>query len=365
MFLCFCETVDIHELLDITEKRRASDLHLLVGYTPTIRVDGKLIFLPNYSPLTKKDIEELVYLILNDQQKEVFTANKELDFSITTDRAHFRVNLYFQQNMPSAAFRLISKRIRNIEELNLPPILNAFTKLRQGFILVAGPTGHGKSTTQAAMINEINKSSPVHIVTIEDPIEYIYPKGKAIVSQRELHSDTYSWAAALRAVLREDPDVVLIGEMRDLETIQSAITIAETGHLVFATLHTNTAAQSIERIIDVFPASQQRQVRIQLSEILEGVISQRLIPAIGGGRVPAVEILLASQAVKTAIREGKTHQIDNIIQTSGDIGMNLLEVSLAKLVSKGTISLETAQEYAFRHGELIRLMKGEQVTRNT
>lgn len=351
--------MDIHEFLDITEKRRASDLHLVAGYTPTIRVDGGLIFLPNYSPLTVKDIEQLVFSILSDQQKEVFTANKELDFSITTDVAHFRVNLYFQQDKPSAAIRLISKNIRNIEELNLPSILYAFTKLHQGFVLVTGPTGHGKSTTQAAMINEINKERSVHIVTIEDPIEYVYPRAKAVVSQRELHSDTYSWASALRAVLREDPDAVLIGEMRDLETIQSAITIAETGHLVFATLHTNTAGQSIERIIDVFPAGQQRQVRIQLAEILEGVIAQRLIPAVGGGRVPAVEILLVSEAVKTAIREGKTHQIDNIIQTSGDIGMNLLEVSLAQLVSKGTISLEVAQEYAFRHDELVRQLKSK------
>lgn len=349
--------MDIHELLDITEKRRASDLHLVVGYTPTIRVDGELVFLPNYPPLKKEDIEQLIYSILNDQQKEIFIANKELDFSITTEVAHFRVNLYFQQSLPSAALRLISKKIRNIAELNLPPILNAFTKLRQGFVLVTGPTGHGKSTTQAALINEINKNSAVHIVTIEDPIEYIYPKKKAIVSQRELHSDTYSWASALRAILREDPNVVLIGEMRDLETIQSAITIAETGHLVLATLHTNTAAQSIERIVDVFPATQQKQVRIQLAEILEGVIAQRLIPATGGGRVPAVEILLASQAVKTAIREGKTHQIDNIIQTSGDIGMNLLEVSLTELVNSGTISLEVAQEYTVRHDELVRQLK--------
>ena len=349
--------MSIHELLDLTEKRQASDLHLMVGYPPTIRVDGELMPLPNYGVLRKQETESLIFELLIPQQKEVFTTNKELDLSVTTKTAHFRVNLYFQQGAPAAAFRLISKQIRTIEQLNLPLILHEFTKLRQGFVLVTGPTGHGKSTTLASMINEINQRAAVHIVTIEDPIEYVYPKAKAIVSQRELHSDTYSWAAALRAVLREDPDVVLVGEMRDLETIQSAITIAETGHLVFATLHTNTAAQSIERIVDVFPSGQQKQIRIQLAEILEGVISQRLVPAIGGGRVPAVELLLSTPAVQTAIREGKTHQIDNIIQTSAELGMNLLEVSLAKLVSKGVISLEAAQEYAFRQDELLRQLK--------
>lgn len=348
------EDMEIKEFLRITEAKNASDLHLVAGYPPSIRVDGELIPLPNYPRLTNTDTEKLILPIINEQQRGVFKANKELDFSITTESAHFRVNLYYQHNSIAAAFRFIPQKIRSIEELGLPQVLYSFTKMHQGFILVTGPTGHGKSTTQAALINEINKKRAVHIVTIEDPIEYVYPKEKAIISQRELHSDTYSWNMALRAVLREDPNVVLIGEMRDLETIQSAITIAETGHLVFATLHTNSAAQSIERIIDVFPAHQQSQIRTQLSEIFQGIISQRLVPAIGGGRVVASELLMASPAVKTGIREGKTHQMDNIIQTSSDFGMNLLESSLGKLVSEGKISVQTAQEYALRPSEIMR-----------
>jgi twitching motility protein PilT len=347
----------ISELLEITEKRKASDLHLLVGYAPTIRVDGDLIVLPNFAALGPEDISKLMFSVLNERQKEIFQTNKELDFSVSTNSAHFRVNYYYQRGSLAASFRLIPNKIRTIDELNLPKMLHQFSKLRQGFILVTGPTGHGKSTTLAAFIDEINQNRGAHIVTIEDPIEYIYPKGKSIVSQREINSDTFAWNSALRAVLREDPDVVLIGEMRDLETIQSAITVAETGHLVFATLHTNSAAQTIERIIDVFPSNQQGQIRLQLAEILEGVICQRLLPATGGGRVPAVEVLLTSTAVKTTIRDGKTHQIDNIIQTSGDLGMNLLEASLAKLVSGGTISLEVAQEWALRPDELTRQMK--------
>lgn len=347
----------INDLLAITEKRAASDLHLIVGYPPTIRIDGELLLLPNSTVLTAAQVEKMIASFLSAQQKQVFSTNKELDLSITTKNSHFRVNLYYQQGAPAAAFRLIPQKIKAIEELNLPKILNAFTKLRQGFILVTGPTGHGKSTTQASMINKINLERAVHIVTIEDPIEYVYPKGKALVSQREINSDTYSWNGALRAVLREDPDVVLVGEMRDLDTVRSAITIAETGHLVFATLHTNSAGQAIERIIDVFPSEQQKQIRLQLAQILEGVISQRLLPAVGGGRLPAVEILLASPAVATVIREEKTHQVDNIIQTSGNLGMNLLEDSLAQLVNEGKVSLEVAQEYTLRPDELARKMR--------
>lgn len=258
----------------------------------------------------------------------------------------------------SAALRLIPSKIRTVEELNLPKISHKFSGLQQGFVLVTGPTGHGKSTTIASLIAEINEARPVHVLTIEDPIEYIYSAGKGIISQRELHLDTHSWEISLRSALREDPDVVLIGEMRDYETIAAAITIAETGHLVFSTLHTNSASQTIDRIVDVFPEHQQGQIRTQLASTLAGVISQRLIPAIGGGRYPAVEILLATPAVKTVIREGKTHLIDNIIQTSADVGMIPLEVSLAALVRAGKISLDTAQGYALRPAELLRHVKG-------
>ena len=233
-------------------------------------------------------------------------------------------------------------------------------KLRQGFVLVPGPTGHGKSTTIASIINEVNQTRPVHILTIEDPIEYVYPPNKALVSQREMHLDTHSWDVALRSALREDPDVVLVGEMRDFETIASAITVAETGHLVFATLHTNSASQSIDRIIDVFPENQQAQVKMQLAATIAGIISIRLVPAIGGGRLPACEILLSNVAVQTSIRESKTHQIDNIIQTSGDAGMILMDASLAYLVRAGRLTLETARSYSIRAKELDRLVGTEE-----
>jgi len=347
----------IKELLTITEKRGASDLHLIVSYPPMVRVNGELIAIPNYNNLIKEDIDQLIASVTTQIQLKFFYANKELDLSIASDSAFYRVNLYYQRSTPSAAFRLIPQQIRTIDELGLPKLLHEFTKLRQGLVLMTGPTGHGKTTTQAALINSINMEKSQHIITIEDTIEYVFPKGKSIVSQRELHTDTSSWRFALRAALREDPDVVLVGEMRDLETIQATITLAETGHLVFATLHTNTAAQSIERVVDVFPPSQQNQARAQLADILEGIVSQRLVLATQGGRVPATEILLATTAVRTAIRDGKTHQIDNIIQTSAEVGMHLLEISLANLVNNGTISLEVAKDWAYRPDELMRQLK--------
>jgi twitching motility protein PilT len=250
----------------------------------------------------------------------------------------------------------LQPNIRTIEELHLPKICHTFSELKQGFILVTGPTGHGKSTTLAAIINEINLARSVHILTIEDPIEYVYPSGKSIISQREMDLDTHSWSLALRSALREDPDVVLVGEMRDPETIATAITIAETGHLVFSTLHTNSASQTIDRIIDSFPASQQDQIRIQLASTLKGVVAQRLIPQINGGRIPGVEVLIGTSAVASNIREGKTHLIDSVIQTSQDAGMITLESSLASLVLSGTISLETAKSYALRPEELLRMV---------
>lgn len=347
----------LSELLDIVTQKNASDLHLIVGYPPTIRIDGSLVSLTNFDPLTPKQTEELVLGILTSEQKDIFLANREIDFSYSYSSSHFRVNIYYQKGSIALAARLIPVKIQTIEELNLPPICHGFAKLRQGFVLVTGPTGSGKTTTLAAIIQEINQNREAHIITIEDPIEYIYPKAKSIVSQREIRLDTHSWEMALRSALREDIDVVLIGEMRDYETITAALTIAETGHLVFATLHTNSASQTIDRIVDVFPSSQQTQIRLQLSTTLEGIISQRLVQQIAGGRIPAVEILLGTHAVKNVIREGKTHLIDNIIQTSRDIGMETLEGSLAALVKSGKISLEVAANYALRQEELFRLVK--------
>ncbi len=350
--------MSIQEFLEIVIKKEASDLHLIVGSPPMIRVDGQLMPVAS-SLLTPEDTETLIFELLAADQKEILLVNKELDFSFALgDVARFRVNAYFQKGYLSAALRLIPSHIKSIEELNLPKICHNFAKMRQGFVLVTGPTGHGKSTTIASMINEINQTKPLHILTVEDPIEYVYPKGKGLVSQREMHLDTHSWEVALRSALREDPDVVLVGEMRDYETIAAAITIAETGHLVFATLHTNSAAQSIDRIIDVFPENQQVQVRMQLSATIAGIISMRLVPSIGGGRLPAVEILLSSSAVQTAIREGKTHQIDNIIQTSGESGMILMDASLAFLVRTGRIALDVARTYSLRPDELERLVSG-------
>jgi twitching motility protein PilT len=351
--------MSIQEFLEIIVKKEASDLHIVTGAPAMLRVDGELSPISTAS-LGPEETETLVFELMSPEQKETFLVNKEIDFSFAFgDAARFRVNAYFQKGYVSAALRLISSRIKTIDELNLPKILHNFANMRQGFILVTGPTGHGKSTAIASILNEINQSRAAHIVTVEDPIEYVYPKGQSLVSQREMHLDTHSWEMALRSALREDPDVVLVGEMRDYETIASAITVAETGHLVFATLHTNSASQSIDRIIDVFPQNQQTQVRYQLASTIAGIISMRLVPAIGGGRLPAVEILLRSNAVQTSIRESKTHQIDNIIQTSGEEGMILLDTSLAYLVNSGRVSLETAKSYSIRPVELERQIESQ------
>ncbi len=350
--------MSIQDLLENTVTHQASDLHLLAGFSPMIRVDGRLNPLTNFGVLSSEDIVRLVFSLVTPEQKELLLSNRELDFSYQyRDGARFRINAYYQQMSMAAALRYLPVKIGTVEELNLPQILHQFTPLRQGLILVTGPTGHGKSTSCAAMINEINLSRPAHIVTIEDPVEYIYPKGKAIVSQREMMADTHSWDVALRSALREDPDVVLVGEMRDFETIAATLTIAETGHLVFATLHTNDASQSIDRIVDVFPENQQSQVKLQLSNVLQAIVSQRLVPRIKGGRLPAVEILLATPAIQNSIREGKTHMIPNIIQTSGELGMGTLEKSLAEWVKKGELSLETAQDYSIRPEEVLRLVR--------
>jgi twitching motility protein PilT len=354
--------MQIQQLLDLTVSRNASDLHLVPGYAPLLRVDGELLPVPQAPILTATDTEQMLFALINQKQKDLFSEDHELDFSYAIDyrgktSERFRVNAYFQQGGPSLSLRYIPNKIRSFEELRLPPSFMELKKLKQGFILVVGPTGHGKSTTLATIINEINKDKACHIVTIEDPIEYTYPKAKALVSQRELRSDTYSWKASLKAVLREDPDVVLIGEMRDYDTIASALTIAETGHLVFSTLHTNSSAQTIDRIIDVFPEHQQNQIRQQLAMTLSAVVCQRLVPCLEGGRIPALEVLVTTPAVRTSIREGKTHLIDNIILTSKDIGMVKLEEYFAELVSTGKVSLEVAEQYVLQPGELKRYLK--------
>ncbi len=348
----------IEELLKTTYDRQASDLHLVVGHPPTLRIDGVLkpLELP---PLTEASVQEVVHPLLNQEQKEILSVNRELDFSFELKgMARFRVNAYYQKGTLSASLRLIPLGIKKIEELKLPQICHKFASLRQGFILITGPTGHGKSTALAAILDEINEKRGEHIVTIEDPIEFLLSPKKSIISQRELHADTHSWNIALRSCLREDPNVVLVGEMRDYETISSALTIAETGHLVFATLHTNSAAQTVDRIVDVFPEHSKSQVRMQLSLTIEAVLSLRLVPSLREGRVVASEIMVATPAIRNSIRDGKTHMIDNIIQTSVDLGMMTLETDLARLVKQGEISLDTARAYALRPEDLMRNVRG-------
>lgn len=346
----------IQELLLLTIKNNASDLHLLAGVPPTFRIDGVLLYATTYPKFSSQELETIIYSILTPEQKELLLANKELDFSVGIQEGRFRVNIYYQKQNLAAAFRFLPSKIRTLDDLAMPNIVHSFATLEQGLILVCGPTGHGKSTTLAAIINEINLSRATHILTIEDPIEYVYPEAKSLISQREIGIDTHSWAMALRSALREDPNVVLIGEMRDPETMAAAITIAETGHLVFSTLHTNSASQSIDRIVDSFPPHQQAQIRIQLASTLKGIVSQRLLPRIGGGRIHAVEILIGTSAIATNIREGKTHLIDSIIQTSQDVGMMTLETSLSQLVKNGDLTLETAKSYALHQEELMRMI---------
>jgi twitching motility protein PilT len=348
----------IHQLLDLVVERDASDLHISKGYPVMLRVDGSLVNV-NQAVVQEEHTQDLILPVLPEQKKELLEVNREVDLAYAhKEDARFRINAYYQQQSLAAAFRLIPNKIRTIDELKLPQVYHQLANLRQGLVLVTGPTGSGKSTTLAAVINEINQTRPDHIITIEDPIEYVFPKGKAMVDQRELHEDTHSWEIALKSALRQDPDVILVGEMRDYDTISSAITLAETGHLVFATLHTNSASQTIDRIIDVFPEHQQSQVRSQLSNVIEAVVAQRLLPLDKGGRTAVSEIMIATPAIRNLIREAKTHQIDNVIRTSADIGMISLEHSLVKLVREGGINMEKAQEYAVHPEEVVRLMKG-------
>jgi len=348
----------LNELLLTAAKQNASDLHINVGRRPTLRIDGILIPITKEPVLTKEDAEGLVFALLNEEQKQEFLKQKQLDFSYSyEDKARFRVNVYFQRGFPSAALRLIPAHIRTIEELNLPPILHDFTKLNQGFILVVGPAGHGKSTTIAALLDEINHKRSEHIVTIEDPIEYVFAQDRCIISQREVGLDATSFHDALRSILRQDPDVIMIGEMRDPETIATAMTAAETGHLVFSTLHTNSASQTIDRIIDSFPSEQQSQIVSQLASTLVAIVSERLVPRLGGGRVPATEIMLVNSAIRNLIRERKIYQIDLVIETSIQEGMISLNRSLVNLIKRKEISLEQAEGYSLNPAELRILLE--------
>lgn len=353
------QNLRIEILLEEVIKKRASDLHLQVAMPPMLRIDGHLIAIPGYEPLNEEEVESLVFAILDEEQKQILLKDKEFDFSFAFgDLGRFRVNSFHERGNLAAALRLIPNEIKSITELGLPTTVNAFANYPRGLVLVTGPTGSGKSTTLAALIDQINTEKSHHIITIEDPIEFTHKSKRSLIVQREVHYDTYSFSAALRSSLRQDPDVVLIGEMRDLETISAAITIAETGHLVFATLHTNSAAQSIDRMIDVFPPHQQPQIRSQLANILQAICSQRLVPAIGGGRLAAAEILIATAAVRNIIREGKAHQLDAVIQTGGDIGMQSMDKNLVTMVQGGQITYDEARNYAVDLGEFERMMRG-------
>lgn len=333
---------EMKKLLDVAIDKKASDLHLTVGKPPIIRIDGVLLSVPGEEILNGEKTTKLIESFMTEEQLERLKARKELDFSFGYQEMRFRANSYYQKGSLASSLRLIPKIIKSMQELGVPPIMEKFIVPSQGFVIITGPTGHGKSTTLAAMINEINRTRAEHIITVEDPIEYVFEHNKSIISQREVGSDTNSFSRALRSCLREDPNVVLVGEMRDLETIEAALTIAETGHLVFATLHTNSASQTADRIVDIFPPHQQQQVRMQLANVLLGVVSQRLLPRVQGGRVVACEIMIANSAVRATIRDGKTHQLPNIIQTSASEGMISMDKVLAELVSKGEITIDNA-----------------------
>jgi len=347
----------IELLLEEVVKKDASDLHLQVGMPPMLRLDGALT--PHgQTPLDEKGVEEMLFSLLDDDQKQILLRDKEFDFSFAFgDLGRFRVNAFHERGNIAAALRLIPNKIRTVEDLGLPQIVNKFTEYPRGLVLVTGPTGSGKSTTLAALVDRINTERASHIITVEDPIEYTHKSKRSLIVQREVHYDTFSFSAALRSALREDPDVVLIGEMRDLETIAAAITIAETGHLVFATLHTNSASQSIDRMVDVFPPHQQPQVRAQLGNMLMAICSQRLIPALGGGRIAAAEILVATPAVRNIIREGKSYQLEAVIQTGAEFGMQSMDRTLVNLIHTGIISYDEARNYAVDLEELDRLMR--------
>lgn len=349
----------IEILLEEVVKQDASDLHLQVGLPPMLRVDGALKPFPDIPPLNYDAVEKIVLSVMEEDQKQILEKDKEVDFSFSFgDYGRFRVNAFHEKGNIAAALRLIPSKIRTLDDLGMPKVVKSFADYPRGLVLVTGPTGSGKSTTLAAIVDQINQNQARHIITIEDPIEYAHHSQKSIVVQREVHYDTYSFGAALRSSLRQDPDVVLVGEMRDLETISAAITLAETGHLVLATLHTNSASQSVDRMIDVFPPHQQQQIRIQVAGILQAICSQRLIPKIGSGRIAAAEIMVVTPAARNIIREGKTHQLDSVIQTGAKDGMQSMDRTLVNLIHDGTITYEESKNYAVDLTELDRLMKG-------
>src|SRR5579864_1929404 len=348
----------LNDLLTTCAKQSASDLHIAVGRRPTLRIDGTLVPLQKEPIMTPESAEGIMGAMITPEQKAKLLVQRQLDFAYSfEDKARFRVNVYFQRGYLAAALRLVPARIKTIEELNLPPLLHDFSKLSQGFVLIVGPAGHGKSSTLAAVLDEINHTRSDHIITIEDPVEYLFTQDKCIVSQREVGGDTTSFHAALRTVLRQDPDVIMIGEMRDAVSISTAMTAAETGHLVLSTLHTNSAAQTIDRIIDSFPAEQQGQVTSQLAATLVAIVSERLLPRISGGRVPALEIMIVNPAIRNLIRERKVYQIDLVIETSLQEGMVTLNRSLVNLVKNKEISLENAELYSLNPSELRILLE--------
>ncbi len=348
----------LKDLLTATARQNASDLHMAVGRRPTIRIDGKLIPLQQEPILTPEDTQGFSMALLTPDLKEKLMRNGDVDFTYAfEDKARFRTNVFFQRGFIAAALRLIPSVVKTVEELQLPSILHEFAKLSQGFVLVVGPAGQGKSTTLAALIDEVNHTRMDHIVTIEDPVEYLFVQDRSIVSQREISTDSPTFHQALKSLLRQDPDVLMIGEMRDPESIMTAMTAAETGHLVFSTLHTNSAAQTVDRIVDSFPAGQQDQAASQLAATLVGIVSQRLVPRANGGRLPVCEIMLVNSAIRNLIREKKYFQIDLVIETSLQEGMITLNRSLSNLVKRNEISVETAETYSLNPGELRILLQ--------
>lgn len=342
----------LRELLEQMVKMGASDLHLTVGAPPVVRIDGKLQRLSE-DMLTAESTKKLCYSMLSEKQKLKFEQNNELDFSFGIESmSRFRCNVFMQRGNVAVVLRRIPYKIMTFEELNLPKVIAEFAVLPRGLVLVTGPTGSGKSTTLAALIDKINKERPVHIITVEDPIEYLHRHQMGLINQREVYADTNSFASALKYALREDPDVVLVGEMRDLETIEAALSISETGHLAFATLHTNSSAESINRIVDSFPANQQEQVRVSLSFSLQAIVSQTLIPRIGGGRVVALEIMVATPAIRALIRDDKVHQMYSMIQSGQKFGMKTMNQSLAELYQGGKIAINDAMNYTQNTDEL-------------
>ena len=348
----------LKKLLDVVVKEEASDLHISAGHVPNIRITGQLVPLSQEKIVSPEDSAGMAFAMMSENQRKKFLEQKEMDLSYQyEDKGRFRVNVYFQRGSVSLALRFIQSKIRTIEELSLPAVLHDFLSRPQGLVLVTGATSQGKSTTLAAMIDEINHTRASHIITVEDPIEYTYPADRAIIDQREVMIDTLNFNNALRSSLRENADVIMVGEMRDLETISTTITAAETGHLVFATLHTNSAAQTIHRIVDVFSAEQQSEIRFQLSSSLLGIVSQRLIPRISGGFIPVCEILINNNAVATLIRENKIHEIPAVIETSAKEGMISLNRAMVDLVRKKEISLKNAIDYSADPSEIKNLLR--------